>query len=125
MSLKINVSKVSTDDRSDPLPHAGAWPMNSLMDFFGDVGLITLYQLYRLPRDNHTNSHPPMLSPGRGKGFQLPRPIGSGAALRGSDHLSESRYLRREEATGVGIRKRREEKNRVSHEEDRKVVLLP
>ena len=85
------------------------------MDFFGDVGLIMLYQQYRLLRDNWAHSHPLLLSPGSGKSFQPPGPIGSGVALRGSDHSSENRELSSEEATSTGGRVRKEEKNRSSH----------
>lgn len=47
------------------------------MHFFGDGGLIMLYQLYRLLRDDRESSHPPTLSPGAGKsiGFQPTGPV--------------------------------------------------
>lgn len=65
MSLKINVSKVSTDDRSDGLPHTVCLAQELINGFLWGWRLIMLYQLYGLLRDNQATSHPPLLSPGR------------------------------------------------------------
>lgn len=69
--------------------------------------LIMLYQLYRLLRDNQANSHPPMLSPGQERAAASSRWAQKEVVLRGSDHLSETRDLSREEVTG---KKRKKEK---------------